>query len=171
MRESMKILVVSPPITAAAMGVWAAGYQQHSRHEVSLLTLLPTVSGKWRMHGGAVTLARRFREQRLAPTCCWQPICWMSTFLALTRDRTCMIFAGAVHARKPANLPAARGWHTTGPMRRQLGSEIITMPLSTMLRCSRRMVCGSIRSFIWIRVHGRTPPSLNISPNTANWGR
>ena len=38
---------------------WAEGYAAHSAHMVELLTL-PARFWKWRMHGGAVTLARRW---------------------------------------------------------------------------------------------------------------
>ncbi len=40
---------------------WALALQRHSTHEVQLLTL-PGSFWKWRMWGGAVALARRYRE-------------------------------------------------------------------------------------------------------------
>jgi hypothetical protein len=56
----MKILLISP-YRGGSHQAWAEGYQAHSVHEVTLLTL-PDRFWKWRMHGGAVTLARRFLE-------------------------------------------------------------------------------------------------------------
>ena len=41
-------------------------YAMHSRHNISLLTL-PAQNWKWRMRGGAVTLARMLREGNLQP--------------------------------------------------------------------------------------------------------
>ncbi|NHZ72438.1 MAG: DUF3524 domain-containing protein, partial [Aquificales bacterium] len=61
----MKITLVSP-YHGGSHKAWAEGYQQHSTHEVSLLTL-PDRFWKWRMHGGAVTLARRFVENGRFP--------------------------------------------------------------------------------------------------------
>ncbi len=37
---------------------WADGYQQHSRHDIELITL-PAQYWKWRMQGGAISLARK----------------------------------------------------------------------------------------------------------------
>ena len=37
---------------------WADGYQRHSRHDVELVTL-PAQFWKWRMQGGAISLARK----------------------------------------------------------------------------------------------------------------
>ena len=45
------------PYYAGSHKAWADGYRAHSRHHVSLLTL-PGRFWKWRMQGGAVTLAR-----------------------------------------------------------------------------------------------------------------
>jgi glycosyltransferase involved in cell wall biosynthesis len=46
------------PYYGGSHKAWADGYQAHSRHRVRLLTL-PGRFWKWRMEGGAVTLARR----------------------------------------------------------------------------------------------------------------
>jgi glycosyltransferase involved in cell wall biosynthesis len=53
----MKIWLVEPYYTGSHQA-WADGYQAHSRHSVRLLTL-PGRFWKWRMQGGAVTLARQ----------------------------------------------------------------------------------------------------------------
>ncbi|MEM6300071.1 MAG: DUF3524 domain-containing protein, partial [Bacteroidota bacterium] len=57
----MKITLVEP-FFAGSHKVWAEGLQRHSRHEIELLTLKGNF-WKWRMHGGAVTLARQFVER------------------------------------------------------------------------------------------------------------
>jgi glycosyltransferase involved in cell wall biosynthesis len=57
----MRICLLEPYNTGSHRA-WAEGYAAASSHDVRLLTL----SGqfwKWRMHGGAVTLARIYREQ------------------------------------------------------------------------------------------------------------
>ncbi len=41
-------------------------FYEHSEHQIDLLTL-PARFWKWRMHGGAVTLARRFLENDQLP--------------------------------------------------------------------------------------------------------
>jgi glycosyltransferase involved in cell wall biosynthesis len=53
----MKIWLVEPYLTGSHQA-WAEGYQAHSRHQVRLLSL-PGRFWKWRMQGGAITLARK----------------------------------------------------------------------------------------------------------------
>ncbi|MBI1286556.1 MAG: DUF3524 domain-containing protein [Flavobacteriales bacterium] len=86
----MKILLIEPYGTGSHLQ-WAEGYSEHSEHEVRLLTL-PGRHWKWRMHGGAITLA----EQFLA--CDFQPdlilatdMLDLSSFLSLTRERTASV--------------------------------------------------------------------------------
>ncbi len=120
----MRILLISP-YHGGSHRAWAEGYRDHSSHEVTLLTL-PARFWKWRMHGGAVTLGRRWLQEAAAQA---PPDLILSTdlldsttFLALTRRRT-------------ANVPVALYMHenqltyplpadpATGPMRRQLGER------------------------------------------------
>jgi glycosyltransferase involved in cell wall biosynthesis len=56
----MNIWLIEPYYTGSHRA-WADGYQAHSRHNVQLLTL-PGRFWKWRMQGGAVTLARKSPE-------------------------------------------------------------------------------------------------------------
>ncbi len=81
----MRICLLEPYNTGSHR-TWAEGYAAHSRHQVTLLTL----SGqywKWRMHGGAVTLARYFRERAVQPDqLLATDMLDLTTFLALTRD-------------------------------------------------------------------------------------
>ncbi len=53
----MNVLVVEPWF-GGSHRAWAEGLQKHSRHDVTLLTL-PDEAWKWRMRGGAITLAHQ----------------------------------------------------------------------------------------------------------------
>lgn len=73
---------------AGSHAQWIAGYQQHSRHQVDSLSLAGA-NWKWRMHGGAVTLARRFLELEQTPDAIVaSDMLDLTTFQALTRRRT-----------------------------------------------------------------------------------
>ena len=93
----MKITLLAPYYTGSH-AAWADGLARTSRHEVELLSL----SGyfwKWRMHGGAVTLARRFLDAGAQPDMLLTTdMLDLTTFLALTRRHT-------------ANLPVALYMH------------------------------------------------------------
>ena len=83
----MKILLVEPYYTGSHKQ-WAEGYQKYSRHQIKILSMKGQF-WKWRMHGGAVTIARRFKDMK------WQPdlilatdMLDLSTFLALSRKKS-----------------------------------------------------------------------------------
>lgn len=57
----MRISLLSPFHTGSH-AAWAEGYRQHSQHVVDLISL-PGRHWKWRMHGAAITLARRLASQ------------------------------------------------------------------------------------------------------------
>ena len=83
----MRVTIIEP-FFVGSHAAWATGYASHSRHDVDILKL----SGnhwKWRMHGGAVTLARRFLEGGVDPdVIVATDMLDLTTFLALTRERT-----------------------------------------------------------------------------------
>lgn len=83
----MEILLIEPYYTGSHQQ-WADGYKAHSQHEVKLLTL----SGhywKWRMHGGAITLARQFLAESFRPDLVLvSDMLDLTTFQALTRELT-----------------------------------------------------------------------------------
>jgi glycosyltransferase involved in cell wall biosynthesis len=83
----MKICLIEPFHTGSH-AAWAEEFARYSRHEVELLTL----SGrrwKWRMHGGAVTLARHFIAQGCKPDLILaSDMLDLTSFLALTRRQT-----------------------------------------------------------------------------------
>jgi glycosyltransferase involved in cell wall biosynthesis len=83
----MKILLVEPYFTGSH-AAWAEGYRQASCHQVEVLSL-PGRFWKWRMHGGAVTLARLLLESTQTPDLILTTdMLDLSTFLALSRQRT-----------------------------------------------------------------------------------
>ena len=83
----MKICLVEPFHTGSH-AAWAEEYARHSRHQVELLTLRGR-HWKWRMHGGAVTLARQFLERGgTADVLLTSDMLDLTTFLALTRTKT-----------------------------------------------------------------------------------
>ena len=55
-------MLLVEPYYGGSHAAWADGYARYSHHQVELLTL-PAQSWKWRMQGGAVTMARLLREK------------------------------------------------------------------------------------------------------------
>jgi glycosyltransferase involved in cell wall biosynthesis len=93
----MRILLVEPYFTGSH-AAWANGLAQHSQHQIDILSL-PGRFWKWRMHGGAVTLAQEFRASDLmSDLILVTDMLDLTTFLALTRDKT-------------SNLPVAIYFH------------------------------------------------------------
>lgn len=83
----MKICLIEPFHTGSH-ATWAEEYARYSRHQVELLTL-DGRHWKWRMHGGAVTLARQFMAADSKPDLLLaSDMLDLTTFLALTRART-----------------------------------------------------------------------------------
>jgi glycosyltransferase involved in cell wall biosynthesis len=86
----MEILLLEPFFTGSH-AQWANGYARHSGNIVRTLSL-SGAHWKWRMHGGAVTLARKFLEVHHSPDLLLATdMLDMTTFLALTRARTSQI--------------------------------------------------------------------------------
>ncbi len=86
----MHILLLEPYFTGSH-AAWAEGYARHSQHQVTVLSLAGHF-WKWRMHGGAITLARQFMASSLNPDCILATdMLDLTTFLALTRSRTAHI--------------------------------------------------------------------------------
>lgn len=117
----MKILLISP-YHGGSHQAWAEGYQAHSAHEVTLLTM-PDRFWKWRMHGGAVTLARRFLEDNFEPDIVLATdMLDLTTLLSLTRHRTSQIPVGIYMHENQLTYPLPQDGRI-GPMRRQLGER------------------------------------------------
>jgi len=83
----MKIVILEP-FMVGSHAAWAREYQRHSRHDVQILGL-DGKYWKWRMHGGAVSLARQFSDEGLRPDLLFATdMLDVTTFLALTRQQT-----------------------------------------------------------------------------------
>lgn len=81
-------IVLLEPYDSGSHAAWMRGYEAHSAHQVTILSL-PGQFWKWRMQGGAVTLARQFLQAGLAPDLIIaSDMLNLATFLALTRART-----------------------------------------------------------------------------------
>ncbi len=81
----MKIALLEP-FMAGSHASWANGYATHSRHRVEIFSLEGKY-WKWRMHGGAVSLARQYRARGFTPDLLLATdMLDLTTFLALTRD-------------------------------------------------------------------------------------
>ena len=86
----MEVLLLEP-FMVGSHAAWANGYQTHSCHDVKILAM-DGKYWKWRMHGGAVTLARRFLEEGHRPDLLLATdMLDLTTFLALTREATAEI--------------------------------------------------------------------------------
>lgn len=117
----MKVLILSP-YHGGSHKAWAEGYQRYSRHDVSLLTL-PDRFWKWRMHGGAVTLARLYLEKNLAPDLILATdMLDLTTFLALTRGQTTAVPVCLYMHENQLTYPLPADGRA-GPMRRQKGER------------------------------------------------
>lgn len=85
--NAVRILLIEP-YYGGSHRAWADGFVAHSQHQVDLLTL-PAQFWKWRMQGGAVTMARRFAELDEKPDLILaSDMLDLSLFRALTRDST-----------------------------------------------------------------------------------
>ena len=117
----MRILLVSP-YHGGSHALWADGLKRHSRHTIELLTL-PDRFWKWRMHGGAATLARRFLAEHQRPDIILTTdMLDLTTFLALTRTVTANVPTLLYMHENQLTYPLPTE-HDTGPMRRQGGER------------------------------------------------
>ncbi|MCO5183936.1 MAG: DUF3524 domain-containing protein [Anaerolineae bacterium] len=118
----MRILLLSP-YHSGSHQAWAEGYTAHSRHTVDLLTL-PGRFWKWRMHGGAVTLARHWLNsaETVPDIIMADDMLDLSTFLALTRSTTATIPTVLYMHENQLTYPLPADG-ATGPMRRQHGER------------------------------------------------
>ncbi len=83
----MKILILEP-YYGGSHKQWADGYKKHSDNHIKILHIKGQF-WKWRMHGGAITLARKFNALE------WYPDLILATdmidlsiFLSLTREKS-----------------------------------------------------------------------------------
>ncbi|MCB9418458.1 MAG: DUF3524 domain-containing protein [Ardenticatenaceae bacterium] len=118
----MKILLVSP-YHGGSHRAWAEGLQRHSRHDMECLTL-PDRFWKWRMHGGAVTLANRFLAEliEMPDVLLATDMLDLSTFAALARHKLGRVPLVLYMHENQLTYPLPEDGET-GPMRRQLGER------------------------------------------------
>ena len=117
----MRILLVSP-YHGGSHASWAYGLKRHSQHNIELLTL-PDRFWKWRMHGGAATLAQRFLGDNQRPDVILATdMLDLTTFLALTRQITADVPAVLYMHENQLTYPLPND-DVTGPMRRQGGER------------------------------------------------
>ncbi len=108
---SRNVLLIEP-YYGGSHRAWADGYVRYSEHHVQLLTL-PAQFWKWRMQGGAVTLARLFAERKLQPDVILASDMFnLATFRALTRlDATpCAVYFHENQLTYPQNSRQRHGW-------------------------------------------------------------
>ena len=93
----LKILLIEPYYTGSHKK-WADDYRKESYHCVKILSLKGQF-WKWRMHGGAITLAEKFNNMNWAPNLIIATdMLDLTTFLSLTR-------------KKSYNIPAIMYFH------------------------------------------------------------
>jgi glycosyltransferase involved in cell wall biosynthesis len=101
---------------------WAEGLRASSRHNIDLLTM-PDRFWKWRMHGGALTLAREYLEANWKPDCLLvTDMLDLTTFLAITRSQTASIPVILYMHENQLTYPLPED-PERGPMRRQRGER------------------------------------------------
>lgn len=87
----MANLLIVEPFYGGSHASWANEYIKHSQHNVEILGMSAHY-WKWRMHGGAVTLARKFMEMEPLPDAIIaSDMVDLTTFMALTRHKTANI--------------------------------------------------------------------------------
>ncbi len=84
--KTRRILIIEPFLTGSH-AQWLEEYRKYSRHNISVLSL-PGRNWKWRMHGAAVTLAKRFLNLNEPPhVIVATDMLDVATFVSLTRHR------------------------------------------------------------------------------------
>ncbi|GMQ77662.1 MAG: DUF3524 domain-containing protein [Anaerolineae bacterium] len=117
----MRIALLSP-YHGGSHKYWADGLIKHSDHEIFPLTL-PARFWKWRMHGGAITLARKFLSSSIKyDLILATDMIDLTTFLALTRELTNRTPIVLYMHENQLTYPLPKD-PDEGPMRRQGGER------------------------------------------------
>ncbi len=115
------VLLLSP-YHGGSHQAWATGLQSHSHHNLELLTM-PDRFWKWRMHGGAITLAREYLESSHEVDCLIATdMLDLAAFLAITRRQTGPVPVILYMHENQLTYPLPEN-PDQGPMRRQLGER------------------------------------------------
>lgn len=81
-------IVLLEPFFSGSHKQWAQGFQKHSKHQIEILSL-PGRHWKWRMHGGAISLAKQFNELEYTPDrILATSMLDLTTFLSLARKKS-----------------------------------------------------------------------------------
>jgi glycosyltransferase involved in cell wall biosynthesis len=103
----MNILLLEPYHTGSH-AAWAEGYASRSSHAIALMSLAGR-HWKWRMHGGAVSLAGRFLADPFAPDLIVaSDMLDLTVFLALTRERTAGVVTAVYFHENQLSYPWSR---------------------------------------------------------------
>ena len=162
----MRVLLVSP-YHGGSHAAWALGLQRCSEHDIELLTL-PDRFWKWRMHGGAATLARRFLAAHKADdgppdVILATDMLDLTTFLAVTRSVTASTPAVLYMHENQLTYPLPAD-ADTGPMRRQMGERdqhYAFINFASMLAADRIVFNSSFHHDAWF---AELPPFLRHFP-------
>ena len=104
----MKIALLEP-FFSGSHKAWAEGYQAFSRHQVEIFSL----SGhhwKWRMHGGALSLAQQFLQRGFQPDLILATdMLDLTSFLAATRRKTASIPTAIYFHENQLTYPRQKG--------------------------------------------------------------
>tara|TARA_B100001996_G_scaffold63978_1_gene45986 strand:+ start:1901 stop:3007 length:1107 start_codon:yes stop_codon:yes gene_type:complete len=86
----MKIVLIEPYFSGSHKS-WASGLKLYSKHKIEIISL-PGKFWKWRMRGGAITLANNFMQMNYKPDLILATdMLDLTTFLSLTRQRSSKI--------------------------------------------------------------------------------
>ena len=83
----MRIVLIEPYFSGSHK-LWASGFKKYSNHKIEIISL-PGKYWKWRMRGGAITLANDFMELDYSPDLVLATdMLDLTTFLSLTRSNS-----------------------------------------------------------------------------------
>ena len=83
----MKILIIEPYFTGSHKS-WLNGFKKNSSHSIKIISMKGQF-WKWRMHGGAITLAQKFNSTNYMPDLIIATdMLDLSTFISLTRKKS-----------------------------------------------------------------------------------
>ena len=87
MSQPLQIALIEP-FFGGSHKSWAEQLSKYSEHEFTFFTL-EAENWRWRMRGGAITLAREFMESNVSPDLILaSDMLDLTTFLSLTRTKT-----------------------------------------------------------------------------------
>ncbi len=109
-KRSLNLLFIEP-YYGGSHQIWMDGYREHSQHKIDYLTM-PAQFWKWRMQGGAVTMAREFSDLAYAPDLIVaSDMLDLSLFRAITRTNVpIVLYFHENQLTYPQNQRQHHGW-------------------------------------------------------------